>query len=444
MFDALQKENRPVFFRMIVMGTRKTTMKRLISAVMGAMCAMGAIAATLPDWAVGTFKGEVKNWCNDSNFSVWGDATLSIAGNGKVSGSITFDDGASGKATGKILDAQISDNEVKLRAEVKWFDERGKADGKSWSDISIWRCITCQDDVYMDFFDNDDEEDDENDKCPVSGWLEKTGSGFAIPAEWQKARTLKGVCGGSCSYGIDGSAVLKCGKANKKGLAKVSLAVTPFNGKKRTYKGVKVDVSQGGEIEVFWPQQGYAVTIDGDEFFGEQVSSDNGYTCDSNAVWSEDVGGQVSGSALFYFGDILYLDSNEEVADYALLDNPNNSCYDFLSIYDDIEFTTGGSRWALPKAARLKWTSSPSNTACLDRDGGGWLAAQTGNLPGLKLSYNAKTGMFKGSFKVYTFSGKKYNAKVTGIVVGGYRGYGVAYCPNLSPEAWNIRVYLDE
>ena len=44
------------------------------------------------------------------------------------------------------------------------------------------------------------------------------------------------------------------------------------------------------------------------------------------------------------------------------------------------------------------------------------------NPSGLKLTYAAKTGTVKGSFKIYTFDGnklKKWTAKVTGIVVNG-------------------------
>ena len=67
---------------------------------------------------------------------------------------------------------------------------------------------------------------------------------------------------------MEGTAQLKCGKANKKGIAKVSLTVTPFSGKKRKYASVSVDVSQGGDIEVKWLKQSYSVTIrEGGDFF---------------------------------------------------------------------------------------------------------------------------------------------------------------------------------
>ena len=51
-----------------------------------------------------------------------------------------------------------------------------------------------------------------------------------------------------------------------------------------------------------------------------------------------------------------------------------------------------------------------------------------GNNSGLKLTYNAKDGSFKGSFNVYAVVGgrlKKFRANVTGVMVGA-KGYGVA------------------
>ena len=50
------------------------------------------------------------------------------------------------------------------------------------------------------------------------------------------------------------------------------------------------------------------------------------------------------------------------------------------------------------------------------------------NRSGLKLSYTPKTGLFKGSFKVYALESsklKKYTVNVTGVVVNG-AGYGQA------------------
>ena len=83
-----------------------------------------------------------------------------------------------------------------------------------------------------------------------------------------------------------------------------------------------------------------------------------------------------------------------------------------------------GGKWSLPKAGRV----------ALTKDKSGLDVAKFGENPaGLKLSYAAKTGAFKGSFSLYrqTASGKlkKENATVNGAVVNGV-GYGSAVIKN--------------
>ena len=66
------------------------------------------------------------------------------------------------------------------------------------------------------------------------------------------------------------------------------------------------------------------------------------------------------------------------------------------------------------------------------------------NVSALKLSYTAKTGQFKGSFKLYaTTDGekpklKKFTVNVTGFVVDGV-GYGQATCKKPA-AAWSVTV----
>ena len=66
----------------------------------------------------------------------------------------------------------------------------------------------------------------------------------------------------------------------------------------------------------------------------------------------------------------------------------------------------------------------------LDRESGEYVDAKdSSNAAGLKLTYVAKTGAFKGSFKLYALGGsgrlKKLTAKVSGVMVGR-QGYGKA------------------
>lgn len=91
--------------------------------------------------------------------------------------------------------------------------------------------------------------------------------------------------------------------------------------------------------------------------------------------------------------------------------------YDFVPW--EVVITTG-TRWGLPVAGNVK----------LDRESEEYVDAKnSSNAAGLKLTYVAKTGAFKGSFKLYTVDGsgrlKKITAKVSGVMVGR-QGYGTA------------------
>ena len=80
---------------------------------------------------------------------------------------------------------------------------------------------------------------------------------------------------------------------------------------------------------------------------------------------------------------------------------------------------TGGARWTLPRAGKVVYAKG---TTTVD-------AAKAGENPSaLKLTYKAKDGTFKGSFKAYADVGGKPKAttvKVTGVLVNGV-GYGTA------------------
>lgn len=86
----------------------------------------------------------------------------------------------------------------------------------------------------------------------------------------------------------------------------------------------------------------------------------------------------------------------------------------------DVVVTVSKSKWVLPKADKVKF----------DRESGSYeILTNYGNPSGLKLTYSAKTGTFKGSFKVYAVTdagkAKSYTATVTGAVLDGV-GFGTA------------------
>ena len=72
----------------------------------------------------------------------------------------------------------------------------------------------------------------------------------------------------------------------------------------------------------------------------------------------------------------------------------------------------GGAKWTFPKADTVKLNAGKT-AAEVTKD--------NGNPSGLKLTYTAKTGAFKGKFTVYAVQKgklKKLTADVTGVMVG--------------------------
>lgn len=84
-----------------------------------------------------------------------------------------------------------------------------------------------------------------------------------------------------------------------------------------------------------------------------------------------------------------------------------------------VEVTQAGAKWSVAKGGKVAYQKGTSQ---VDE------AKAGANPSGLKLTYNAKNGMFKGSFKAYApFNGKPkgFSFKVTGVLVGD-AAYGTA------------------
>ena len=84
---------------------------------------------------------------------------------------------------------------------------------------------------------------------------------------------------------------------------------------------------------------------------------------------------------------------------------------------DGMAVTQSGAKWTLPKAGKVVYKDGAVDGSKLGE-----------NPSALKLTYKAKDGSFKGSFKVYADNGGKLKAttvNVTGVVVNGV-GYGTA------------------
>lgn len=193
----------------------------------------------------------------------------------------------------------------------------------------------------------------------------------AVPSEWAKSRTLHGVV-------IEGRTVVgmcevKCGKASKKGEAKISAKLTFFDKRKKiSLKSQKVAV--GNSVSLSWTTTGnFTLTVSNGTFSGGSGSQE---------VASANLGGEVSGNHVLELED----------------------------------WSDGGP---LPfSAVKKKWTF-----------------AATSSTKKSKLSYNPKTGVFKGSLKLLHDPSrdeddpkwkKAVSLKVNGLVVeDGIVGVGV-------------------
>ena len=100
----------------------------------------------------------------------------------------------------------------------------------------------------------------------------------------------------------------------------------------------------------------------------------------------------------------------DALVDDSLLPGPENG----------VDVTPSGKKWILPKADKVKFDRE---TETYD------VTTDFGNPSGLKLTFTASTGTFKGSFKVYAVTemgkSKTCTAQVNGAVVDGI-GYGTA------------------
>lgn len=119
--------------------------------------------------------------------------------------------------------------------------------------------------------------------------------------------------------------------------------------------------------------------------------------------------------------------------------NGDEIIYAFLPSGEPILVENG--KWKLGKQASIKYKKQTDGTYAMS----GHDNPQKPNLSGLKLTYNSKTGLFKGSFYVYSIVKnklKKYGVSVSGIVVDGY-GYGIAIpkVKGMTSEVVDVGVY---
>lgn len=232
---------------------------------------------------------------------------------------------------------------------------------------------------------------------------------------WKKSTTVSVPC--DSNSGFVGIGQVKVGKMNKSGVVKVSATFTPFGGKKVSAKSKSCLVEADGSFEVEWPD------VKGLGRVALAVSPTETGAAVSGAfadfpVSSSTVGGDLPiAEFAFVLGDLV---------DGGLPDGVQTG----LLPTNEIAHVSGG-KWKFAKAAKVKWTKVKGTKPAVYE-----LVVDTSkgrtNLSGLSVSYTAKTGLLKGSFKVYALvesNGKtklkKYGATLAGAVIDGV-GRGTA------------------
>ena len=231
----------------------------------------------------------------------------------------------------------------------------------------------------------------------------------------KKAETLRG----AAYYGAEvmGVVELKIGKVSNKGTSKISGSVTTLAGKKHTIKAQSVYMDDKMAISVYLEVKGLGALAfalgskDGKNVFAGALGKWHVQTANVGGNWTK--GGATAEVAV------------EDVSAFA-----GTVLVDLLPTNVTAKVSRG--KWAFDKAASVKL----KNGALTGIDD-----PKKPNLSGMKLSYTPKTGMFKGSFKVYALNGTKlvkYTMNVTGVVIDGV-GYGKATCKRPA-VSWSMKV----
>jgi hypothetical protein len=240
---------------------------------------------------------------------------------------------------------------------------------------------------------------------------------MSVASAWtaKKAATLNGALYGS-DCNVAGVVQLKVAKpTTKKGVttAKVSGYVMLMDGKRKSVKSVKVEVPNGGPITVAATVKdlGTLTATIGDDGFTGTVGGYSVQTASVGGSWTK------SGTAVavdFAGGSAL----------------PDGTIAELLPNGEPV--LAKGGKWAFEKSASVKL----KNGALVGTDD-----PKKPNLSAMKLAYAPKTGIFKGSFKIYAVQGgklKNFSVKVNGFVV---EGTGCGRATLAKPQSsWSVSV----
>ena len=292
-------------------------------------------------------------------------------------------------------------------------------------------------------------------RCTVFVTRDSLGWGVEIPGKWNgiaiafsqdgvlyggrlnvkfaKAQTVKGAfIRKDKDYSRLGTVQVKVGRINaRKRTVKITIVATLLvNGKAKKFMAKKV-VSVDGSKRI--SPVTFSFTTKRIGKMSLEMGADGFFTLvsPSCAMAQATVGGALKGGARGTF--------RLEEFDLAV---PGTLQDDLLPY--EVPFKVVGKKWLFAKAAAVKWAKDRKTKVfgrVVDESKG------KTNRSGLKLSYAAKTGVFKGSFKAYSlqdaFGGKKkmkkYKVDVVGYVVDGV-GTGEASCKRPAGGPWAVTV----
>ena len=252
-------------------------------------------------------------------------------------------------------------------------------------------------------------------------WEEITAG--TLDTSFAKAQTVDGAL--YRGDALVGTVQVKVGKINKKGVVKVSATATMLidgKAKKVTAKAVNVTLDATERVP---PVKVVFKAPIGEMAF--EMAADGSFTLKNGSYMMAEatIGGALKGGSHGTF--------RMDGFDLAI---PGELQDDLLP--DEESFSVSRGKWVFAKAAMVKWAKDR-----VTKEYGLVVDDTKGktNRSGLKLTYAAKTGLFKGSFKVYALEGGgssgmarptktklvKYKVNVIGFVVDGV-GYGEASC----------------
>ncbi len=242
-----------------------------------------------------------------------------------------------------------------------------------------------------------------------------------------KAQTVFGALVASEGGEIVGVVQVKIGKQNRAGKIRISGTATLASGKRVMAKAISLNPTLGevsGTFAFKSPVGGMQLTLSDGAF----TLAGGVYTMVAGKIGGELAGGMATFSAaidkLPDFGD------GWDVIEDALPDREAGE-------------VIGGRKFNFGNAASLRFV--------MDRESGEYVLAGMNdpakpNLSALKITYNVKTGVFKGSFKIYAVNRtgarpklKKFMVTLGGVVVDG-KGSGQATLKRPAAGPWPVTI----